>query len=85
MFVQHGRLRASNVIDVGYDKDEIIDAVTFALNDAEFRRDLEDCKNPYGDGTAAKKTVKVLTSLTLSPALLEKWMDSGETFIQRDI
>ena len=66
---QHGRTRACNVIDVGYDRDAIVKAVRFALSDPEFRAALAGCVNPYGDGNTAARTVDVLRRLRLTPAL----------------
>jgi len=40
---QHGRLRARNVVDVGYEKAEIVRGVRYALADREFRAALEGC------------------------------------------
>ena len=57
---QHGRTRAGNVIDAGYDREAIKRAVQFALDDAEFRRVVERCVNPYGDGNTAARTVDIL-------------------------
>ncbi len=58
---QHGRERGPNVIDVGYDHDEILDAV---------RRQLVHGRYPslpiYGDGQAGKRIANILASL---PAL----------------
>jgi UDP-N-acetylglucosamine 2-epimerase (non-hydrolysing)/GDP/UDP-N,N'-diacetylbacillosamine 2-epimerase (hydrolysing) len=81
---QHGRLRACNVVDAGYDRTEIAQAVTFVLTDAGFRERLAGCCNPYGDGTAASRTVDVLRRIVLKPALLSKWMDNGTAFLERD-
>lgn len=71
---QHGRLRASNVIDVGYARDEIVAGVRRAFDDAAFRSALATCVNPYGDGNAGARTIDVLTRLRLDPGLLTKWM-----------
>jgi len=71
---QHGRTRACNVIDVGYDRDAIVKAVRFALSDPTFKASLAGCVNPYGDGSAAARTVDVLRRLRLTPALVAKWL-----------
>ena len=70
---QIGRLRANNVIDVGFNKREIVEAIRRGLEDEIFRGRLADCQNPYGDGHAAERTVKVLRQLVLGPALTAKW------------
>ena len=78
---QQGRLRSSNVLDVGYDKQQIREAVLFALRDRAFRAGLVLCVNPYGDGRTAGRTVQVLCELKLLSSLLTKWVPSDEQFI----
>jgi UDP-N-acetylglucosamine 2-epimerase (non-hydrolysing)/GDP/UDP-N,N'-diacetylbacillosamine 2-epimerase (hydrolysing) len=78
---QHGRLRARNVVDVGYDKAAIVQGIRFALGDAEFRAALRDCTNPYGDGRTAPRTVDILQRLRLVPALLTKWIETAEPLL----
>lgn len=71
---QYGRMRACNVIDTGYTKEEIKKAICFALEDRYFRETLmRECKNPYGDGMAAQHTVELLAGLTLDSRLINKW------------
>lgn len=57
---QFGRPHGANVIDVGYDKKEIIRAVKKCLFDKKFIAKIKDIKNLWGDGRAAGKIVKVL-------------------------
>ena len=71
---QEGRQRAGNVIDVGYDTKEIVAAVRKALQDRDFRKKVSSCENPYGDGKAGKRIVKVLSKVELGKKLLEKRM-----------
>jgi UDP-N-acetylglucosamine 2-epimerase (non-hydrolysing)/GDP/UDP-N,N'-diacetylbacillosamine 2-epimerase (hydrolysing) len=78
---QHGRLRAANVIDVGYDRAAIVSAIRRALHDPAFRAALRECRNPYGDGNAAPRTVDILQRLRIVPALLAKWIATGESFV----
>jgi UDP-hydrolysing UDP-N-acetyl-D-glucosamine 2-epimerase len=76
---QCGRLRAANVIDVGYGRDEIVGGIQRAL-DSEFRRGLAGLRNPYGDGRAAPRVVKVLREVTLGPRLVKKrFVDAPES------
>ncbi len=70
---QQLRLRASNVIDVDFDQSAIAAAVHRAISDPEFRRELAGCRNPYGDGHAAERTLDILLRLQLGPALVAKW------------
>jgi len=76
---QAGRVRAANVIDVGYDRAAIIDGIRRAVR-PEFRVNLGGLVNPYGDGTAAEKIVAHLKSVALDERLImKKFYDwSGE-------
>lgn len=71
---QDGRLRADNVIDVGYNRDEIISAVRKALNDEGFRRQCRNSKNPYGAGNAGEQIAHVLATIDINMDLLQKRM-----------
>src|SRR6266568_2807977 len=81
---QHGRLRSENVIDVGCDNEEILGAINYVLSNDGYRKVLKDCRNPYGDGTAAPRTVDILRRLKLKQALLEKWMVGDTAFLDGD-
>jgi len=69
---QQGRLRPDNVIDVGYDKEEIKAAIGKALNDEEFKEKVRNCGSPYGDGRSAERVVKILKELEITPELIQK-------------
>ena len=69
---QKGRLRTDNVIEVGYDRDSIVEAVNQALWDEEFRYRCRNCENPYGEGNAGKKIAEVLANVELGPRLIQK-------------
>ena len=68
---QRGRLRAANVIDVAHGRDAIAAGIERALDPA-FRRTLDGLLNPYGDGRAAPRIVKVLREVELGPRLVRK-------------
>ena len=68
---QQGRARACNVIDVGYSRQEIQGGIERALS-PQFREDLRDLVNPYGDGHASEKIVKRLKEVELDPRLIQK-------------
>lgn len=68
---QRGRVRAANVIDVGPGRDEIAAGIRRALS-PEFRAGLAGLQNPYGDGHAAPRIVKVLADVTLGTRLITK-------------
>ena len=68
---QDGRLRAENVIDVGYGRDDIRRGLAMACSPA-FRRTLIGRPNPYGDGRAADIIVTRLREVTLDDRLIRK-------------
>lgn len=69
---QAGRFRSSNVIDVPYEKMAIKRAIKKAICDKGFRRFVRKCRNPYGNGNAASKIVRVLKSMPFNKVLLQK-------------
>jgi UDP-N-acetylglucosamine 2-epimerase (non-hydrolysing)/GDP/UDP-N,N'-diacetylbacillosamine 2-epimerase (hydrolysing) len=71
---QQGRLRAENVIDVGYDRAEILAATRRGLFDEDFRRLSRVCTNPYGVGDAGRKIAEVLARVELGSSLIKKKM-----------
>lgn len=77
---QHGRERAANVIDVDNDRYQIQNSISRAL-DGNFRHSLSAVKNPYGDGYAADRTQRILSTVNLSPLLVSKWLPSDGSFV----
>lgn len=73
---QRGRLRAANVIDVGYSRDEIVTGIRQALS-PQFRESLHDLSNPYGDGRAAEVIVHTLKTVPLDDRLVTKRFHDG--------
>lgn len=69
-----GRERAGNVIDVDYNKNEIIKTVEKALYDEKFKEKVKKCKSPYGDGKAGERIAKVLSEIKINKNLLQKRM-----------
>ena len=59
---QQGRERSVNVIDVAHEKDAIVNGINKALNDASFLKMIKSVKNPYGDGNASGKILKILSN-----------------------
>ena len=68
---QAGRLRGANVIDVAPERDDILSAIEAALAPG-LRTRLRATPNPYGDGRAAPRIVKVLREVELTPRLVRK-------------
>ncbi len=71
---QRGRLRAENVIDVGYSREEILAAIGRCLTDGSFREQVETCVSPYGGGDAGRRVAELLATVELGPALIQKKM-----------
>jgi GDP/UDP-N,N'-diacetylbacillosamine 2-epimerase (hydrolysing) len=63
---QKDRERAENVIDVGYDKEEIKAAIQKTLHDRRFMEKAKRCCNPYGDGKTSQRIVKILSTLEIT-------------------
>jgi UDP-hydrolysing UDP-N-acetyl-D-glucosamine 2-epimerase len=68
---QSGRIRAKNVIDVGYSVPEIVAAIKRALS-REFVAEIQDCKNPFGDGKTGAKIARILGKRKIDSAILQK-------------
>ena len=71
---QAGRLRSTNVIDVGYDEQSIYEACRKSLFDDSFRKACRECANPYGLGDSGRKIAEVLATVPLNKRLLQKRM-----------
>lgn len=69
---QKGRERGNNVIDANYNEEEIYQAINKSLYDENFKKSLENCINPWGDGKATKRILKVLENIALDSKLLRK-------------
>lgn len=69
---QNGRLRACNVIDVDYGKENVKAGIEKALYSKEFIEKLQNCKNPYGDGNAGKRIADILTKVHIDRGLIQK-------------
>jgi UDP-hydrolysing UDP-N-acetyl-D-glucosamine 2-epimerase len=68
---QRGRLRAANVVDVAPEREAIARGLARALS-ADFRAGLRGLPNPYGDGRAAPRIVRLLRDTPLDARLLQK-------------
>lgn len=68
---QRGRLRGPNVIDVGYARDLILRGIETALAPG-FRERLRRLPNPYGDGRAVPRIVRILREVPLDSRLIQK-------------
>jgi len=68
---QTGRIAAANIINVGYGRDEIAAGIAKA-GDPEFRKQLDDLVNPFGDGHASELLLHTLKTVELDASLLSK-------------
>ena len=71
---QDGRLRGMNVLDVGYDADQIVNAVYRCHSDNKFREACRTGDNPYWLGDAGPKVAHVLATVPLDQRLIRKRM-----------
>ncbi|MHB8105277.1 MAG: UDP-N-acetylglucosamine 2-epimerase [Dehalococcoidales bacterium] len=71
---QQGREKADNVVEVGYNKDEIKAGIQKSLFDKRFLKSVSKGESPYGDGKASDRIVKVLSEIEIDQKLLQKKM-----------
>lgn len=69
---QCGRQRGKNVIDVGYDRNEIKKAIEISLYDKRYLARLKKIKNPWGDGKTGLRVSQILEELEITSELLAK-------------
>jgi len=69
---QKGRSRTENIIDVEPEKNKILAAIDFALNNKNFLKKVKSCKNKFGDGKASQRIVKILKELEINDKLIQK-------------
>ena len=61
---QNRRLKSKNVIDVNYNSNEISKKIKIVLS-TQFRKNLKNLKNPYGDGNSALRMIKILKNINI--------------------
>lgn len=71
---QHGRLCAKNVIHVVYNHTRILQAF-HKVHSKYFINSLKFMKNPYGNGTASNKIVKVIEEINIPNIKIKKFKD----------
>ena len=72
---QDGRERSPAIIDVGYNKKEILKAINKALHDNKFLKIISKKRSPYhpyNDGKAAQRMVNILENIKIDSKLLNK-------------
>ena len=71
---QKGRLMAKSVINCLPEKAAISEAIS-KLYSPRFRSSLRNVKNPYGDGGASKKIVKIISNAELKDVVKKSFYD----------
>jgi len=71
---QNGRIKAESVVDCLSNKKDIKRAIK-RIYSAEFKNLLKNVKNPYGNGCASKKIIKVLKTVKLDNILKKTFFD----------
>jgi len=74
---QQGRERGQNVLDVRNDREEIRQALVTALDDEAFKARVAQRINPYGDGHAAERIVRILKTVSLDNLIQKRFNDGG--------
>lgn len=71
---QKGRIKAASIINCSSERESISKAIEKALS-KEFQEKLKQVKNPYGEGGASEKIMKILKSFDYSDILKKKFFD----------
>jgi len=71
---QKGRIKAASVIDCISKKEDILRALTISYED-NFKKLLSKVENPYGNGGASKKIMKILKQVALEGLLKKSFYD----------
>jgi UDP-hydrolysing UDP-N-acetyl-D-glucosamine 2-epimerase len=69
---QIGRQRGENVIDVGYNRKNILIAIKKSLTDKSYLAKLQTIKNPWGDGKTGSRIVRILEEIEINSKILIK-------------
>lgn len=78
---QHGRLRATSIIDCGETKEEITAALQQALS-PEFRATVERTKSLYGTGEASHAMKNILKKTDIRNLVVKQFYDNGHILQQ---
>jgi len=69
---QKGRDMGINVLNVGYNKKEIKEAIKKALFDEYFKGKVKESMSLYGEGRSSEKIIEILLNQRIGEALLQK-------------
>lgn len=68
---QEGRYQGNNVINVEHEPDKIKETIIKSLSN-DFRQNLKNITNPYGDGKSSERIIKILKEIDIDEKLLIK-------------
>lgn len=68
---QNLRIKGKNIIDCGFQSNEIQESINLALSDS-FKKKIKRMKNPYGDGNSSRKILDTLIRIKINDKLLTK-------------
>jgi GDP/UDP-N,N'-diacetylbacillosamine 2-epimerase (hydrolysing) len=71
---QRGRVKAKSVIDCEPTKEGIREAISILFT-SQFKKGIEDLKNPYGEGGASNKIAKIILDFPLDSILKKPFFD----------
>jgi GDP/UDP-N,N'-diacetylbacillosamine 2-epimerase (hydrolysing) len=71
---QHGRLQATSVVNCEPDQKSITDAINI-LYTSDFQLNLNQVRNPYGEGGASKKIVSILKIINIKKIVKKAFYD----------
>lgn len=69
---QRGRMQASNILNVSANKNAILKKIKFVFSNRNYRKNLKNCINPYGDGKSSERIIKIIKKIQLGKNLLDK-------------
>jgi len=69
---QSGRQHGENVLNTGYNQNQISSAIRKSLEDKDYLKSLKRIKNPWGDGKTGPRVAKILENITIDDRLLTK-------------
>jgi GDP/UDP-N,N'-diacetylbacillosamine 2-epimerase (hydrolysing) len=70
---QNGRIRAANIFPVDNPtKVRILNSIHYVITNKNFQKKVKNCINPYGEGHASEKIVKILKHIRLDEKLIQK-------------
>lgn len=71
---QNGRLKSISIIDCDLNKKSIMQGIKKLFSD-NFKKDLKENKNPYGEGDATKKIINILKKYSFPNNLTKEFYD----------